>query len=296
MDHPNILIALAIGVLSGLSVLLLVYSVSQLKSEVPLEEREYMDPLPPALKLAWPVVSFLEYHFCARLPGEWLEQTHKRLQDTGASYILSAEQYYAVRMLSTLVAFGLTLFSMNALDDFSALLLIGLTVLGNFYPRLWLRDMRARREKEILKALPVYLDFITLAVEAGLNLTGAIKQAMDKGPAGALRNEFQLITRDLRAGVPRADALRRMEQRLNMKEITSFVGTVIQAEKMGASVGAALRVQSQQRRVERFQRAEKLAMEAPVKLILPLIVFIFPVTFIVLAFPIVVKFMQEGML
>jgi tight adherence protein C len=133
-------------------------------------------------------------------------------------------------------------------------------------------------------------------VEAGLNLTGAIKQAMDKGPPGALRNEFQMITRDLRAGVPRADALRRMENRLNMKAITSFVGTVIQAEKMGASVGAALRVQSQQRRIERFQRAEKLAMEAPVKLILPLIAFIFPVTFIVLAFPIVVKFMQEGML
>jgi tight adherence protein C len=81
-----------------------------------------------------------------------------------------------------------------------------------------------------------------------------------------------------------------------MKAITSFVGTVIQAEKMGASVGAALRVQSQQRRIERFQRAEKLAMEAPVKLILPLIAFIFPVTFIVLAYPIVVKFMQEGML
>ena len=201
-----------------------------------------------------------------------------------------------MRIFSTIVAFGLTLFSLHALEKSSPGILVLLTLLGNVYPQLWLRDVRARREKEILKALPVYLDFITLAVEAGLNLTGAIKQAMDKGPPGALRNEFQMITRDLRAGVPRADALRRMENRLNMKAITSFVGTVIQAEKMGASVGAALRVQSQQRRIERFQRAEKLAMEAPVKLILPLIAFIFPVTFIVLAFPIVVKFMQEGML
>lgn len=296
MMPSNSLIALLIGIATGITVLLISYSLSKLKSEVPREEREYMDPLPPVLKLSWPIITFIEYHFCSRLPPSWLEQTHKRLQETGVGYILTAEQYYAVRVFSTIVAFILTLFSLHALDYSSPGTLVGVTLLGNFYPQIWLRDVRARREKEILKALPVYLDFITLAVEAGLNLTGAIKQAMDKGPAGALRNEFQMISRDLRAGVPRADALRRMEKRLNMKAITSFVGTVIQAEKMGASVGAALRVQSQQRRIERFQRAEKLAMEAPVKLILPLIAFIFPVTFIVLAFPIVIKFMQEGML
>jgi len=293
---PTSLIALLIGIMAGVSFLLIGYSLSELKAEVPKEEREYMDPLPPLLNAAWPIITFIEYHFAARLPPEWLEKAHKRLQETGVSYILTAEQYYAVRIFSTVVAFLLTLFCLHALDHPSVTLLLLLTLLGNYYPEIWLRDVRTRREKEILKALPVYLDFITLAVEAGLNLTGAIKQAMDKGPAGALRNEFQTVTRDLRAGVPRADALRRMEARLNMKAITSFVGTVIQAEKMGASVGAALRVQSQQRRIERFQRAEKLAMEAPVKLILPLIAFIFPVTFIVLAFPIIVKFMQEGML
>jgi len=294
--HPNSLIALLVGISVGVTILLVSYSLSKLKAEVPSEEREYMDPLPPLLRMTWPAITFLEYHFASRLPSSWLESAHKKLQETGVGYILNAEQYYAVRIFSTLVAFGLTLFCLNALHYSSPGLLVGITVLGNFYPRIWLNDVRKRREKEILKALPVYLDFITLAVEAGLNLTGAIKQAMDKGPPGALRNEFQMITRDLRAGVPRADALRRMENRLNMKAITSFVGTVIQAEKMGASVGAALRVQSQQRRTERFQRAEKLAMEAPVKLILPLIAFIFPVTFIVLAYPIVVKFMQEGML
>lgn len=296
MMISNSLIALIIGIVTGLTILLITYSLNKLKSEVPVEEREYMDPLPSILRMAWPVITFIEYHFCSRLPSEWLEKTHKRLQQTGVGYILSAEQYYAVRIFSTIVAFILTLFSLHALDHSSPAILFGVTLLGNYYPQIWLSDVRKRREKEILKALPVYLDFITLAVEAGLNLTGAIKQAMDKGPAGALRNEFQMISRDLRAGVPRADALRRMEARLNMKAITSFVGTVIQAEKMGASVGAALRVQSQQRRIERFQRAEKLAMEAPVKLILPLIAFIFPVTFIVLAFPIIVKFMEEGML
>jgi tight adherence protein C len=135
-----------------------------------------------------------------------------------------------------------------------------------------------------------------MAVEAGLNLTGAINQAMEKGPAGPLRHEFFMVVRDLRSGLPRADALRRMEKRLSMMEITSFVGTVIQAEKMGARLGAALRSQAGQRRTERFQRAEKAAMEAPVKLIGPLMIFIFPITFIVIGFPIVVKYMTSGMM
>lgn len=288
--------ALTIVGLVAAAVLLATYSLGQLKAEVPDEVREYMDPLPGALNLLWPVVAFITYHLSAQVSTDRLEKVHKRLQATGAGYILTAEQYIAVRVLSTLLAFVLTLFCLLALDAFSIWVLLGVTILGNVYPEIWLRDRRQRREKEILKALPVYLDFITLAVEAGLNLTGAIKQAVEKGPRGSLRNEFNMVTRDLRAGVPRADALRRMEERLSMKQITSFVGTVIQAERMGASVGAALRIQAQQRRIERFQRAEKMAMEAPVKLIMPLIAFIFPVTFIVLGFPIAMKFVQGGLL
>jgi tight adherence protein C len=87
-----------------------------------------------------------------------------------------------------------------------------------------------------------------------------------------------------------------MEKRLQMQEITSFVGAVIQAEKMGARLGVALRSQAEQRRTERFQRAEKQAMEAPVKLIFPLLVFIFPTTFVVLGFPIAMKFLAIGQL
>ena len=87
-----------------------------------------------------------------------------------------------------------------------------------------------------------------------------------------------------------------MAERLDIPEITSFVSSIIQAEKMGASLAAVLRVQADQRRNERFQRAEKMAMEAPIKLVGPLILFIFPVTFIVLGFPIVMKFLGEGIL
>jgi len=291
----NTLFAVLIGLLVGASVMLAFRSFSALRSEVPSEDREYMDPLPPMLNLVWPLITFIEYHLTARFPPDWLESTHKRLQETGVGYLMSAEQFYAVRVFAAIVTTLISWVVLSAIDADGFFTLLFLAVGGFYFPMLWLRDVRERRRKDVMRALPVYLDFITMAVEAGLNLNGALNQAMDKGPAGPLRNELYMVVRDLRAGVPRADALRRMEKRLDMEEITSFVGTVIQAEKMGARLGSALRVQALQRRTERFQRAEKLAMEAPVKLILPLIVFIFPVTFIVLAFPIVMKFMMEGM-
>lgn len=288
------LMPMAIALLIGGAVLIFAVGLPKLKSEVPDEDRAYMDPLPPLLKLSWPLVRFLEYHLCQFVPADSLEKTHKRLAMTGVSYLVNAEQFYAIRLMSTLGGFGFMWIALKMLETTSTNgLLLGL-LFGYFYPDIWLSDVRGRRAKAVQRTLPSYLDFITMAVEAGLNMTGAISQAMDKGPPGPLKHEFYMVVRDLRSGLPRADALRRMESRLQMVEISSFVGTVIQAEKMGASLGAALRGQAEQRRVERFQRAEKLAMEAPVKLIGPLMMFIFPVTFIVLGFPIVMKFLNSG--
>jgi len=285
-----------IGLMFGAAVLLAIYASSKLKAEVPTEDREYMDPLPPLLRLVWPMVRFLEYHVCAFIPSAALERTHEKLQRTGVGYLMSAEQFYAIRILSVLGVFALTYWGQTVLKDNSPNTLIIAVLIGFFLPAQWLRDVQTRRYKAVQRTLPVYLDFVTMAVEAGLNLTGAINQTMEKGPAGPLRHEFYLVVRDLRSGLSRSDALRRMEARLQMPEITSFVGTVIQAERMGARLGSALRTQAEQRRSERFQRAEKLAMEAPVKLIGPLMMFIFPVTFIVLGFPIAMKFLNSGIM
>ncbi|HTH39991.1 MAG TPA: type II secretion system F family protein [Rhodocyclaceae bacterium] len=289
-------IVLLIGLLFCAAVALGLYSLTRLKEEVPDEDREYMDPLPPLLRLVWPLVRFLDYHVCAFIPTSALERTHERLQRTGVGYLMTAEQFFAIRILSVVALFALAIYANAMLARDSTETVLGAVVLGFFLPRIWLSDVQQRRVKAIQRTLPVYLDFVTMAVEAGLNMTGAINQAMEKGPSGPLRHEFFLVVRDLRSGLSRSEALRRMDARLGMSEITSFVGTVIQAEKMGARLGSALRAQSEQRRTERFQRAEKLAMEAPVKLIGPLMMFIFPVTFIVLGFPIAMKFLNSGML
>jgi tight adherence protein C len=110
-----------------------------------------------------------------------------------------------------------------------------------------------------------------------------------------MRDEFQRVMRDIRAGKGRAASMREMAERLDESAVSNFVTAVIQAEVMGMNLGPVLRAQADQRRSERFLRAEKLAMEAPVKMLLPLIGFIFPCTFIVLFFPIAMKFMNSGL-
>src|SRR6218665_125333 len=168
-------------------------------------------------------------------------------------------------------------------------------LLGWFYPALWLKDRIALRRRELLRMMPFFLDIITLCVEAGLNMHGAIAQAVAKGPQGTVREEFQRVLRDVRAGKARTESLRDMAERLNEPGVTQFVMAVIQAERMGMNLGPVLRAQADQQRSERFLRAEKLAMETPVNMLLPLIPFIFPCSFIVLLFPIAMKFNNTGL-
>ena len=166
---------------------------------------------------------------------------------------------------------------------------------GFMYPNIWLSDHTKKRNLAILKALPFFLDIVTLSVESGLNLTGALQKAVDKCKPGPLMVEINRVLREVRAGKPRVEALRDMAERLDYSPMSSLVSALVQGELMGSSLAPILRAQSDQRRTERFQRAEKLAMEAPVKMLGPLIMFIFPCTFIVLGFPIAMKFLNSGM-
>ncbi len=279
-----------------LASILLVLLIGTLYAMVNQDDRKFMDPLSWKLKILWPFIQIIANFFCVFLPYEILESTEKKIMNSGVGYLLNAEQFIALRIVSAIIAPCMVLFVMVCLNNYQPIWFIFMPILGFMFPIIWLSDTRKKRDSAVIRTLPVYLDFITMCVEGGLNLQGALGQAMEKAPPGPLRNEFAIVLRDLRAGLSRADALRRMAERLDIQEITSFVSSIVQAEKMGASLATVLRVQSDQRRNERFQRAEKLAMEAPIKLVGPLIMFIFPVTFIVLGFPIVMKFMGEGML
>lgn len=281
---------------TGVASILFFVMIAVLYSLIDKEDRTYMDPLSWKLKLLWPFIQIIANFFVVFLPYEMLENTERKITHSGVSYLLNAEQFIALRIISAIIAPLLALFVMVSLNNYPPIWFVITPLLGFMMPVIWLSDTRKRRDDAVIRTLPVYLDFLTMCVEGGLNLQGALGQAMEKGSPGPLRNEFAVVLRDLRAGLSRSDALRRMAERLDVQEITSFVSSIVQAEKMGASLANVLRVQSDQRRNERFQRAEKQAMEAPVKLVFPLVLFIFPVTFIVLLFPIAMKFIGEGML
>jgi tight adherence protein C len=289
-------LSLVVACLAGLSALFLVLWLNRLFQLVPDDDREFKDPLPRLLRFFWPLVRIVAYHGCALLPFVYLNRVEARLRRHGVGYLMIAEEFVALRVLSAGIALTGGYAVLAVAHQWHQLFICILPTLGFFYPDIWMRDLRKQQVDGVLRTLPAYLDFISMAVEAGLNFTGALEMARKKAPAGPLANEFGVVLRDLRAGVSRANALKRMAERVDVAEMTSFVNTVVQAEKMGSSLAHILRIQAEQRRQERFQRAEKKAMEAPVKLIGPLVLFIFPTTFIILAFPIVMKFLREGLL
>jgi tight adherence protein C len=303
LSHSAVIFLLALAV--GLAVALVGWLVGRSVLKMPVENRSYKDAPPLGFLLVWWPVQWLSHYLALLGITASDDKSWLRIRRAGLDYMLTPGQFLAACLLSMSVAAALCcwlLFTLGSIrvgaQPFSMVAygkaaLSGM-VLGWALPRVWLRDRTALRQREILKSLPFFLDIVTLCVEAGLNLQGALNQAVDKGPPGAFRDECQRVLRDVRAGKARAEALRAMAERLREPGITSFVTSVIQAESMGMNLGPVLRAQADQRRTERFQRAEKKALEAPVKLLLPLIAFIFPCTFVVLFFPIAMQFLHAG--
>ena len=275
-----------------LTIFLLIWGVFNTSKVLPNEDRVYFDPLPGKLKIIWPIVNFFAFYIGQNFSVDFLERYSETMKRAGVAYMMTPEQFVGLRFTSAVISIIIYVFSSTIIDSFSWTYLILVAVLGYYLPLITLRDLRTKRETQIIKALPTYLDYLTMSVQAGLNLSGSIAQASEKGPDGPLKIEFLKLVRDMRAGMGRVEAMKAMSTRLNIGVVSTFVSAVVQAEKTGSDVGATLQIQSDQRRTERFQRAEKLAMQAPVKLIFPLVAFIFPITFLIIFFPIGVKLLD----
>lgn len=204
---------------------------------------------------------------------------------------LTADEYLGLACFSVLVWGGIGLAAWLA-SGWGFFILAGFVV-GIAHPATWLRRKLYRRQNEIRKLLPYALDLLTLSVEAGLDFTSALARLVPKMKGAALAEEFHELLRVIRLGRSRRDALRDMSERLNMPEVTSFTSSLVQADELGASIGNVLRVQCDQMRSDRANRAEKKAMEAPVKILFPLIAFIFPTVFIILFAPIGIGYLAK---
>jgi tight adherence protein C len=282
-------------VLIAVAVAMLAISARQIVVEVPNEDRQYMDPPPRFYRVTWVLVRVVAHYCTWAVPAGMSARIQESLRRAGQDYTLTPVQFFAGKVVAAAVT-GAGLGFITAKIGFGAI--GGLTVggvFGFFWPELWISDMAKARNLKILKRLPFFLDIVTMAVEAGMNLSSALQKSVEKMPAGPLQAEINRLLREIRAGKPRADGLRDMAARLNFPAMSSLVSAMVQGELMGSSIGPILRAQAEQRRTERFQRAEKLALEAPVKMLGPLIMCIFPCTFIVIGFPIVTQLMKSGL-
>jgi tight adherence protein C len=222
------------------------------------------------------------------LPLSFREQLQRKLRAADLDEWLLPHQFVAAALTYSAGFAVLAALAGLSLPKAGAVGLLGLGMAWMF-----LNDAMRRRHDEILRELPGYLDMLTLALEAGGALSAALRLTTERARDSALRRAFLRAQGDLRAGRSRADALRALSDRLDSPAITALVAALIQADSSGGSLAAVLRSQSAQRLDERFTRAEKAAMEAPVKMLGPLVLCIFPCTFIVLAFPILLRVLGQ---
>ncbi len=165
-------------------------------------------------------------------------------------------------------------------------------VMGWMIPRAWLKGKVKAKQKAVLRALPDGLDLITTCVEAGLGLDAALARVAEKS-SGPLSDELGHMLRDVAMGKLRREALSELAERVDLEELTNFVNSVIQAEQLGVSIAQVLRVQSDQMRTKRRQRAEQSAHEAPIKMLFPLVLFIFPAFLIIVLGPAGIRLSQS---
>jgi len=287
---------LLVSLAFGAFVALLVWQAWTLFRGVPQEDRQFLDRPPLGFRLVWPLIGVLVHHGGYLLDDARRSLVLLRLKRAGVEFSLSPEQFVAAKLVAAL-GFGLAVWVASLALGRSAFAFVPLAAAaGYLYPELWIHETTERRRGALVRALPFYLDIITLSIEAGSNLTGGMTQAVQKSADSPLRRELGRVLRDIRAGRTRAEALRDFAERTGSVAIRNLVGGLIQAERTGSSLGPLLRAQAEQLRAERFQRAEKQAMEAPVKLLGPLIVFIFPTTFLVISFLLLSKAIREGVL
>ena len=205
--------------------------------------------------------------------GGYEDILRKKLDAAGRPLDLKPMEYLALNEMSALL-FGFVglLLYFAVPNRLSVFFLLLMCVIGFFLPNFYLNAITRKRQFTMLRDLPFSCDLLTLAVEAGLDFGSALERVVVNGPPGPLRDELNLVVQEARLGKSRREALTALSDRVQMQEISHFVGAVMQADRMGTGFASVLRAQSAQIRNRRFERAEKVAQKVPVKILFPIII------------------------
>jgi tight adherence protein C len=241
---------------------------------------------PLAQRTVGPVVIGLGNFLKRFTPVGYLEKKQRKLMLAGYPGNLDAPAFVVIKLLTTAAGLLAGFFLMDfGSDALQRIVLFSLPIaLGFFGPDAWLERKVDERRQAMLRALPDVLDLLVISVEAGLGFDSALARVVATVP-GPLSEEFFRMLQETRVGVSRRDAMRHLMERTDLDELRSFLLAMIQAEAFGVTIARVLRVQADEMRVKRRQRAQEKAFAAPVKLVFPLVFCIFPSLFIVLLGP-----------
>ncbi len=270
---------------------------SQSGESVSLDEIELSQPF--SERVIYPFLRRFGEMSAKNTPQNVLQETTRKIELSGKAGFVDAPLFLASRFVAAAVL-GILVFVVCTVTILAqpiprAILysMIGLAA-GFFVPQLWLDDAIKKRQLEVRKAMPDALDLLTICVEAGLGFDAAMSNVAKKWE-NELSLAFARAIREIQLGKVRREALKSMADRIELAEMSSFVAAIIQSEQLGVSMAKVLRIQAEQMRMRRRQYAEELAHQAPVKMLLPMVGFIFPSIFIVLMTPAILQIMKVNM-
>lgn len=241
-----------------------------------------------------PVFQDFKRSFRKRMPGEKTAKIERKLQLAGNPWGMTPVDFRMLQIgLFVLlpIIFGGYGLLLNGGTLVTFIFVIMGILLGLGLPHMYLKQKTKVRNRHALKELPDILDLLTVSLEAGLGFDSAVSKVVSKKD-GVIADEFHRCLEEIRLGKTRREALSAIRERLDVDEVKSWISSILQAEKLGVGMVKVLRVQSAEVREQRKQRAEEEAMKAPIKMLFPLVLFIFPSLFIVLLGPAIIQFIQ----
>ncbi len=260
-----------------------------------LEQIELSQPITE--RVIFPVARRLGEFVTRFTPQNALQSTARKLELAGNPRGLEPAIFWALRIILAVSIGAFLLFIYNIGDlnwtlSRKLIVLAAFVALGFYVPEMLITSRIQRRQKEIRKAMPDALDLLTICVEAGLGFDGALQKVYEKWD-NLLSLAFGRVIREIQLGKLRREALRDMADRIGLPEMTSFVAAIIQSEQLGVSMAKVLRIQSDQMRIKRRQQAEEQAHQAPIKMLIPMALLIFPSICVVLMTPAVLMMFRS---
>lgn len=239
-----------------------------------------------SLRMTLPMIKFFRPFASSETFASRCDFLNMRLNMAGISDVITGRDFLALQFANAFIGLLIYLLFWYLGQPIMGIIL---GLLSGMSPVMWLNSTIKRRHTEIMKALPNLLDLLTLSVEAGKDFISSLRDILAKRKRDALYEEFSRTFNEIQLGRKRSEALKELSLRVNHPDLSSVLNAIIQAEELGVSIGELLRIQGDMLRNKRFTMAEKLANEAPVKIILPIVAFIFPAVLIILVGPIVMQ-------